>query len=150
MRSDNKRSARRGRRGECVVAREARNLRSENEEQLKSGDPLRPRLLMRDRNGRIVTMVHPHAGGRRFRNLGVVEILCELVAVSIGADRDGQREKREDVRLEELANCELYRGISRKRQGRALNVLSTNRCDGEVAVQGILSLSCRKARVLQV
>jgi hypothetical protein len=108
MRRNDSCYARRSRRGDSVVARKTRNLRGENQDKLESGNPLRPGLLVRNRDRRIVTMVHPHAGRRGLGHFGVLEILCELVAVTISADGNGQREKRQDVRPEELPYSHIH------------------------------------------
>jgi len=133
-----------------MIAREARKLWSAKCEKRQSGNPLGRDLVLRRHSERIVTMVHPHAGGRGLGNLGVVQILRELVSVAPATYRDSQRDAGKNIRLKKLPDRDPHAGIMRDHAGRAPNLRLLTIRDGEFVVQGVLGSSNGAAKVSQV
>ncbi len=93
-----------GRNGKGQRSREMRNRKDSETGELRIQELERGALLMCRRRKRAIPVVHPHAGGSGPGEVGMLQILQELIAVAPTPNHDRQSEKRENTGVEELPN----------------------------------------------
>jgi len=85
-----------------LQAREMRHARNRKDTELRSEKLVLNLALWGLRNCDIVAMVQPHACGRGFGDVCVVEVVRELEAVAPATDDQGHSEHGENAGLEEV------------------------------------------------
>ena len=124
-----------------------RQVRDGHHAQLRAEELVLNATLSTLRDCSVVAMVEPHARGRRFGDISVVEVMRELEAVAPASDDEGKSEDGENARLEEAERRQL--------QGRELRSGTQSEGvlwfrDGGRFRQNSLGSSYRSAKVSQV
>lgn len=94
-------------------------------------------------------MIHPHVRGRSLADFGEMEILRELVPVSVATDDNSQREKCQNAGAKELPYRDVDVRVARALRIRALNMRLRRGRDGEFVVHDVLGSSTVPQRFYQ-